>query len=83
MPVSKKGLKAYDCKNLTEYFDIIVASKVNGNSHQCAEQFKALGRDQRKECLIYLAGSLYENGGSKGYYYNIHAAIGICIESIY
>lgn len=82
MPVTKAMLAAYGCKTIEDYYDYIIYSKVNGSSHKCREQFKALSKDQRKACLIHMAGDLYTQ--ADGYTpRQVHAAIGICIESIY
>lgn len=83
MPITNKDLKAYGLPNMIiSYYNLIIESKINGNSSQCAGQFKALSRDQRKDCLIYMAGAILE--GDREYSpKDVHAAIGICIESIY
>jgi hypothetical protein len=81
MAVTKKNLDLA-CMTIKDYYNMIIQSKIDGNSGQCAEQFKALSRDQRKECLIYMAGDLYTGGDSRSMF-EVHDAMTICIESIY
>jgi len=49
--------KKLDFINGTDYFDYCRDSYINGNFNQCKDLFKALTREQKKECLQYLKPS--------------------------
>lgn len=50
----KKLLKFYDLKNVTDYYDIIMESLINGQFVQAKEQFKKLPKTHNKDFLLYV-----------------------------
>ena len=57
--VSRKDYEGLDFKSIEEYFDYIVASKINGNYSQTIELFNDLSKSQKKDFIEYIAG-IYE-----------------------
>ena len=67
--IGKSTLKAYGFKDMQEYYDMIVDSKINGQIEQCREQFNSCNKEQKKEFLSYLADETErENNGNTVYY---------------
>ena len=52
--ISKKQLKFYEFKEISDYFNYIVESQVNGNLYQVKSLFKSLSKEQKNEFYIYL-----------------------------
>jgi len=51
--IGKKTLKAYEFRQIENYFDYIQDSVINGNFSQVKSLFKELSNDQKKLCLRY------------------------------
>ena len=50
----KKLLKDYELTNITDYYEMIILSVINGNRTQAKEQFKEMKKEYRKDFLKYL-----------------------------
>jgi hypothetical protein len=52
--ISKKDLKSYNFSDLTEYFNYILESEINGQFGQVAQLILDLSKPQRIELFEYL-----------------------------
>lgn len=52
--LSKKLLKSYDCEFDSDYFDIVIESRINGNISQAVEQFKKIEKSKRSDFFDYV-----------------------------
>jgi hypothetical protein len=52
--VSKKTIKAYDFETIEDYFEYIVASKLNGQHAQVRSLIVAMSKEQKKDCILWL-----------------------------
>jgi len=57
----QKLLKEYEVKEVSNYFDIIIESFINGNREQAKTQFKAMPKVQKKQFLHHLIEEDKEN----------------------
>jgi|TARA_Y100000296_G_C5122156_1_gene230997 hypothetical protein len=51
--ISKKTLKAYEFKQIENYFDYMDESIINGNFQQVKDLFNKLSKSQQKLCYRY------------------------------
>ena len=58
--ISKKDLKDYEFKQIENYFDYILDSKINGNYSQVKSLIKDLSKDQKILLFNYLKNPMYE-----------------------
>lgn len=65
--ISKKDLKSYNFSDLTEYFDYILESQVNGQFEQVEELILELSKPQRVDLMSYLVEN-YEKEKAKSVY---------------
>jgi hypothetical protein len=63
--VSKSTLKAYDFETIEDYYDYIVLSKINGQHGQVESLIKAMSKEQKKDCLIWLDSQSYDVADSE------------------
>jgi hypothetical protein len=56
----KKLLKSYNFTSDQDYYQMVYESKVNGNFSQAKEQFKAMPKENRKDCVKYIF-ALHDN----------------------
>jgi len=52
--ISKKYIKDLEFKNIDEFFNYVVESKINGNYAQTKEFIKKMNNNQFKDFLLYL-----------------------------
>ena len=52
--VSKKDIKGLEFENITQYFEYIVLSEVNGNRSQVYDLINDLSNQQKKDFLNHL-----------------------------
>ena len=77
--IHEKQLKEYNFADLSQYFDHIIESKINGQLSQVTSLFKKLNKEQKKEFLSYLADQTQSESGSNTIYYQ---TLKYCIELI-
>jgi len=51
--IGKKTLKAYEFRQIENYFDYIEESMINGNFSQVKDLFNKLSKSQKKLCFKY------------------------------
>jgi len=51
--IGKKTLKAYEFRQIENYFDYIAESIINGNFQQVKDLFNKLSKSQKKLCFRY------------------------------
>ena len=51
--IGKKTLKAYEFRQIEDYFDYIEESIINGNFQQVEDLFNKLSKSQKKLCFRY------------------------------
>lgn len=52
--VSQKLIKSYDFQNITEYFDYIIDSIINGQNKQAKQLFVDLSAKQKLDFYVFL-----------------------------
>lgn len=52
--IGKNTFKLYEITSISEYFDLIINSYINGNFTDVKSYFKKLDKEQKKEFFNYL-----------------------------
>ena len=58
--IGKSTLKGYEFNSITDYYDYIVESKINGNFEQVRNLTKRLSGEQKAEFLHYVINNFKE-----------------------
>ena len=69
--VSKKLIQLYDFSNITEYFDYIIESKINGQRKQTIDLFNKLSSNQKLDFYSHLKEQNIELVGFLDYVKNL------------
>ncbi len=59
--VSFKTLKNYDFNSITDYFNYIVESLVNGQRTQCKTLYNKLSKGQKLDFWVYINGAALDH----------------------
>ena len=64
--VSKKTILGYEFSDITEYFDYIVESRVNGQIKQAKDLYRKLSKVQKTEFWAWFDSSYYYDAQDSG-----------------
>lgn len=74
--ITKKDIKAYDFKNIENYFEYIVESHINGQKNQAKELVKKLSKKQKQAAKDYIYNNFKDLKGELLQYFELYGFIG-------